>query len=210
MAYKRLTEMMKNLFVLILAMLPFLNVVAQQDSEGYTDVTHNLRSGYVLREIKTPSVNINNKLVVNDGDNSNVILSYYNELTSTVLKNGNKVDTYKICFSIEESSSFHIAENGRLLIKLGNDKIVTLSAWRDSDADSIKNGKYHANVEYKITAKQLDTIIKKNVKKFRIEKIMGEFIDIEPDFNVSETTKEFKTGLYDRLKTKKDSFLTDF
>ena len=34
--------MMKNLFVLILAMLPFLNVVAQQDSEGYTDVTHNL------------------------------------------------------------------------------------------------------------------------------------------------------------------------
>ena len=39
---------------------------------------------------------------------------------------------------------------------------------------------------------------------------MGEFIDIEPDFNVSETTKEFKTGLYDRLKNKKDSFTSGF
>lgn len=210
MAYKHLTEMMKNLFVLILAMLPFLNVVAQQDSEGYTDVTHNLRSGYVLRIIKTPCVNFSDKIVVSDGDNSNIIVSYYNELTSTVLKSGNRADTYKICFSIEDSSSFHIAENGRLLIKLGNGQIVTLNAWRDFDADSLNGGKYHANVEYKITTKQLNAIIKKNVSKFRIEKVMGGYIDIEPDFNVSEITKGYQMGLYSRLKAQRDSFVDSF
>ena len=210
MAYKHPPMMMRKLFVLILTMLSSLNVLAQQDSEGYTDVTRNLRSGYVLRIIKTPCVNFSNKTVVSDGDNSNIIVSYYNELTSTVLKSGNRADNYKICFSIEDSSSFHIAENGRLLIKLGNGHIITLNAWRDSDADSLNDGKYHANVEYEITTKQLNAIIKKNVSKFRIEKVMGGYIDIEPEFNVSEMTKGYQAGLYSRLKKQRDSFIDSF
>ena len=201
---------MNKLILLTLVSLSFLNAMAQQDAEGFTDVTHNLRSGYILRVIQTPRKIINNKSIVED-KNSGIALSYYNELTSTVLKSGNRVDTYKICFSIEDSNnSFHIAENGRLLIKLGKGQIVTLNAWRDFDADNLINGKYHVNAEYKVKTKQLNAIIKKNVSKLRIEKIMGEYIDIEPDIDISEITKGFQAGLYDRLKKHQDSFTSGF
>lgn len=68
---------------------------------------------------------------------------------------------------------------------------------------------YHVSVSYVINAQQLNNIIKTGVLKFRIE-TLGRNLDVEPDFDVAEITKEYKTGLYDRLKNKKDSFLTDF
>lgn len=200
---------MKKLLLLMLSFLPYLNAIAQQDSEGYTDVTRQLRSGYILRQIQSPYIKINNKVVVDKKDDSDVCIFYYNELTSTVLKSGVRADTYKIGFSIENNEDFRIFENARLLIKLKDEQIITLNAPHDFDSDTLSNGKYQSNIFYSVTSKQLKQIIKKNVSKFRIE-IMGGFIDVEPDFDVAEITKKYQNGLYDRFKNNRDSFISDF
>ena len=73
----------------------------------------------------------------------------------------------------------------------------------------MSDGKYHAVVSYVITTQQLNSIINVGATKFRIETLLRN-LDVEPDFDVAEATKEYKAGLYDRLKNKKDSFTSGF
>ena len=65
MAYKHSTITMKKLIVLMLAILPYLNILAQQDSEGYWDITQKQDNGSVLRHIQTPDKDIKTRQLYN-------------------------------------------------------------------------------------------------------------------------------------------------
>ena len=79
----------------------------------------------------------------------------------------------------------------------------------DVTTQYLSDDKYHASPSYVINVQQLNNLIKFGASKFRIE-TLGRNLDVVPDFDVAEVTKEYKAGLYDRLKNKKDSFLSNF
>jgi hypothetical protein len=210
MAYKHSTITMKKLIVLMLAILPYLNILAQQDSEGYWDITQKQDNGSVLRHIQTPDKDIKNKAIVQQKAlDTDIFVSYYNILTSETAKNGAKKVQYKIGFNIVDHIDFNVVKNNRILIKLKNGQTITLKTTKDVPARYLSDGKYHATVSYTISLQQLNNIIKSGATKFRIETQVRN-LDIIPDFDVSEVTKAFKKGLYDRLNNKKDSFTDGF
>ncbi len=209
-AYKRPLVTMKKLVLFLLAMLPYVSIMAQQDSEGYWDITQKQDNGITLRHLQTPYQRIRRKVIVEPKNlDTDIFVSYYNVLTSETFKNGKKRVRYKLGFSIEDHIDFDVVKNDRLLIKLKNGQLITLKTSEDCPANYLSDGKYHASVSYVVTAQQLNSIVNFGVTKFRIETQFRN-LDVEPDFDVAETTKEYKTGLYDRLKNKKDSFTSGF
>lgn len=201
---------MKKLILLSLAFLSFLNAMAQQDAEGYFDITQKQDNGNTLRHLQTPYQEIKKKAIVEPKEyDTDIFVSYYNVLTSETLRNGTKKNLYKIGFDIEDHIDFSVVKDNRLLIKLKNGQTITLKLAEDAPSQYLSDGKYHASASYVINAQQLNNIIAIGVTKFRIEAQIRYF-DIEPDFDVAKVTKEFKAGLYDRLKNKKDSFTSGF
>ena len=201
---------MKKVILLLLAILPYVSAMSQKDSEGYFDITQKQDNGIVLRHLQTPYQRIKRQVRVEPKNlDTDIFVSYYNVLTSETFKNGKKRILYKLGFAIDDHIDFHIVKNSRLLIKLTNGQTIMLKTTQDCPARYMSDDLYHASVSYVINAQQLNNIIKTGVSKFRIE-TLGRNLDVEPDFDVTEITKEYKIGLYDRLKNKKDSFLSDF
>ena len=184
---------MKKILFLFFALFLSLNVMSQQDSEGYFDITQK-DNGITLRHIQTPDKVIRKKAIVIPKEyDTNIYVSYYNILTSETRRNGVKKVQYKIGFAIEDNIDFSIIKNNRLLIKLKNGQTITLKTAADIHARYLSDGKYHASPSYPITIQQLNSIIKTGATKFRIETQVRN-LDIEPDFNVAEVTNEFKKG----------------
>ena len=201
---------MKKVILLLLAILPYVSAMSQKDEEGYFDITQKQDNGITLRHLQTPYQRIKKQVIVEPKNlDTDIFVSYYNVLTSETFKNGKKRILYKLGFAIDDHIDFHIVKNSRLLIKLTNGQTIMLKTTQDCPARYMSDDLYHASVSYVINAQQLNNIIKTGVSKFRIE-TLGRNLDVEADFDVSEITKEYKTGLYDRLKNKKDSFLSDF
>ncbi len=201
---------MKKVILLLLAILPYVSAMSQKDEEGYFDITQKQDNGIILRHLQTPYQRIKKQVIVEPKNlDTDIFVSYYNVLTSETFKNGKKRILYKLGFAIDDHIDFHIVKNSRLLIKLTNGQTIMLKTTQDCPARYMSDDLYHASVSYVINAQQLNNIIKTGVSKFRIE-TLGRNLDVEADFDVSEITKEYKTGLYDRLKNKKDSFLSDF
>lgn len=201
---------MKKVILLLLAILPYVSAMSQKDAEGYFDITQKQDNGITLRHLQTPYQRIKKQVIVEPKNlDTDIFVSYYNVLTSETFKNGKKRILYKLGFAIDDHIDFHIVKNSRLLIKLTNGQTIMLKTTQDCPARYMSDDLYHASVSYVINAQQLNTIIKTGVSKFRIE-TLGRNLDVEPDFDVTEITKEYKTGLYDRLRNKKDSFLSDF
>lgn len=201
---------MKKIVLLLFAILPYLCAMSQQDTEGYFDITQKQDNGCTLRHLQTPYKHIRKKAIVEPENlDTDIFVSYYNILTSETFKNGTTKVLYKIGFSIEDHIDFSIIKNYRLLIKLNNGQTIILRTPKDVLTQYLSDDKYHASVSYIINAQQLNNIIKIGASKFRIETV-GRNLDIEPDFDIAEVTKEYKTGLYNRLQNKKDSFLSDF
>ena len=201
---------MKKVILLLLAILPYVSAMSQKDEEGYFDITQKQDNGIILRHLQTPYQRIKRQVRVEPKNlDTDIFVSYYNVLTSETFKNGKKRILYKLGFAIDDHIDFHIVKNSRLLIKLTNGQTIMLKTTQDCPARYMSDDLYHASVSYVINAQQLNNIIKTGVSKFRIE-TLGRNLDVEADFDVSEITKEYKTGLYDRLKNKKDSFLSDF
>lgn len=203
--------MMKKILLLTLTLFAILNANAQPDSEGYFDVTQKQDNGSLLRHIQTPYKEIKNKAIVEKKEyDTDVFVSYYNVLTSETFRSGTKKTLYKIGFLIADHIDFNVVKNNRLLIKLKNGQTITLRTAKDVSAQYYyERDKYYASVSYIITTQQLNSIINIGATKFRIE-TQVRYLDIIPDFEVSEVTKEYKTGLYNRLKNKKDSFTSGF
>ncbi len=201
---------MRKFFVFLLAILPYLNLLAQLDTEGYWDITQKQDNGSVLRYIRTPDKDIKNKAIVLPKElDTNIFVSYHIVLTSETARNGAKKVQYRIGIDIVDHIDFNVIKDNRLLIKLKNGQTITLRADEDCPSRYLLDGKYHATVNYLISTAQLNTIIKIGATKFRIE-TQARNLDVTPDFDVSEVTKDFKKGLYDRLINKKDSFSDGF
>jgi collagenase-like PrtC family protease len=198
---------MKKLLLLMMATILCLNTMAQQDAEGYWDITQKQDNGSTLRFLQSPENRIKKKAIVDKYD-TDIFVSYYNILTKETSRKGTKIQ-YKIAFDIEDHIDFDVVKNNRLLIKLKNGQLITLRTNKDCPASYMSDGKYHAVVSYVITTQQLNSLINVGATKFRIETQLRN-LDVEPDFDVAEATKEYKTGLYDRLKNKKDSFTSGF
>lgn len=207
MAYKNSHTQMKKLLLLMLAVLPCLNAMAQQDTDGYWDITQKQDNGSTLRYLQSPEKLIKKKAVVDKYD-TDIFVSYYNILTKETSRKGTKIQ-YKIAFDIEDHIDFDVVKNNRLLIKLKDGQLITLRTNKDCPAKYMSDGRYHAVVSYVVTTQQLNSIINVGVTKFRIETQLRN-LDVEPDFDVAEATKEYKTNLYDRLNNKKDSFTDGF
>jgi hypothetical protein len=210
MAYKRPPMTMKTFIILLFALLPSISAMAQQDAEGYYDITQKQDNGVTLRHLQTPYQRIRKKVIVEPQKlDTDIFVSYYNVLTSETFKNGKKRVLYKIGFSIEDHIDFNVVKNNRLLIKLNNGQTIMLRTANDVTTQYLSDDKYHASPSYVINMQQLNNLIKFGASKFRIE-TLGRNLDVVPDFDVAEVTKEYKAGLYDRLKNKKDSFLSNF
>lgn len=191
----------------MMVIMPYLNTMAQKDAEGYWDITQKQDNGSTLRFLQSPENRINKKAIVDKYD-TDIFVSYYNILTKETSRKGAKIQ-YKIAFDIEDHIDFDVVKNNRLLIKLKNGQLITLRTNEDCPASYLSDGKYHAFVSYVITMQQLNSIINVGATKFRIETQLRN-LDVEPDFDVAGATKEYKAGLYDRLKNKKDSFTSGF
>lgn len=191
----------------MMATILCLNTMAQQDAEGYWDITQKQDNGSTLRFLQSPESRIKKKAIVDKYD-TDIFVSYYNILTKETSRKGTKIQ-YKIAFDIEDHIDFDVVKNNRLLIKLKNGQLITLRTNKDCPASYMSDDKYHAVVSYVITTQQLNSLINVGATKFRIETQLRN-LDVEPDFDVAEVTKEYKTGLYDRLKNKKDSFTSGF
>lgn len=210
MAYKHPTKTMKKMILLLLAILPYVSAMSQKDAEGYFDITQKQDNGITLRHLQTPYQRIKKQVIVEPKNlDTDIFVSYYNVLTSETFKNGKKRILYKLGFAIDDHIDFHIVKNSRLLIKLTTGQTIMLKTTQDCPAHYMSDDLYHASVSYVINAQQLNNIIKTGVSKFRIE-TLGRNLDVEPDFDVAEITKGYKISLYDRLKNKKDSFMSNF
>ena len=193
---------MKTLVLLFLSLMSCVNAFAQ-DSEGYFDIT---QQNGALRHIQSPNKDIQNTKWGNMEKKPYV--QYYNALSKEPKKNLQ----YKLGFLIMWQFDFQIPKGSRLLIKYKDGTTITLKTNTDNTSTlDYFNGssKYYTSVSYVITNQQLDKIIKVGVTKIRIETLVKNF-DIEPESSISELTKSFKAGLYNRYNKTKDSFTADF
>ena len=81
---------MKKLLLLMMATILCLNTMAQQDAEGYWDITQKQDNGSTLRFLQSPENRIKKKAIVDKYD-TDIFVSYYNILTKETSRKGTKI-----------------------------------------------------------------------------------------------------------------------
>lgn len=194
---------MKKFLVLLFILFPVINCIGQ-DEEGYIDISRNVGEGSV-RYISTPIKFIMyNDFSDMDAPNVSYSISYY------ILKedDSHQKDNYMLDFVIYGKDNLAIPKGGRLLLKHKDGQTLTLTTENEHESE-YSDGKYIISANYNATKDNIDAIIDKGVIKLRFETVLKNF-DITPKNNMASFTQEFVDGIENRLKSKKDSFTSDF